>query len=224
MAQLPTGPYRGTRDFLPEEMSIRTQIFEKLFRTVELFGFRRYDGPVLESAAIYEAKSGKEIVDEQMYRLTDKKGRELALRPEMTPSIARIIAGNQNEILFPSRWYSHANCHRYERPQRGRVREHWQLNVDIFGSEELTAEIEMFDLISTIMTSLGADQSMYVIRVNDRILLESALRNYVEVRDDDMSDVGMVIDRWEKVEPEKRRENFRKSNFQKCHKDVFFFI
>jgi histidyl-tRNA synthetase len=93
MQKLSTQPYKGTRDFLPEEMSVRTQIFEKLFRTVEKYGFRRYDGPILESAAIYEAKSGEEIANQQLYRLVDKGGRELALRPEMTPSVARIIPG-----------------------------------------------------------------------------------------------------------------------------------
>src|SRR5206468_8301966 len=87
MSYLPTEPYRGTRDFLPDEMSVRTQIFAKLFQAVELFGFRRYDGPLLEPAAIYEAKSGGEIANEQMYRLRDKGGRDLALRPEMTPTI-----------------------------------------------------------------------------------------------------------------------------------------
>lgn len=207
MTKLSTQPYRGTRDFLPEEMAVRTKIFEKLFRTVELYGFRRYDSPILESAAIYEAKSGKEIVDEQMYRLRDKKGRELALRPEMTPSVARIIAGHQKEIVFPSRWYCHANCHRYERPQRGRVREHWQLNVDIFGSEDLAADVEIFDVITAIMSALGATESMYVIRVNDRILVEAALRNYVGVRQENLGAVGMMIDRWNKVDVEKRHES-----------------
>jgi histidyl-tRNA synthetase len=187
-------------------MSVRTQIFEKLYRTVELFGFRRYDGPILESAAIYEAKSGEEIANQQTYRLTDKGGRELALRPEMTPSVARIIAGHQNEIVFPARWYSHVNCHRYERPQRGRVREHWQLNVDIFGSEDPAAEIEIFDLIAALMSALGATASMYVIRVNDRVLVNAALANYVSVNPESLPAVGLVIDRWEKIDPEKRNE------------------
>lgn len=206
MSHLPTRPYKGTRDFLPEEMSVRTQIFENLFRTAELFGFRRYDGPILEPAAIYEAKSGEEIANQQMYRLQDKGGREIALRPEMTPSVARIIAGHQNEIVFPARWYCHVNCHRYERPQRGRVREHWQLNVDILGSEDLAAEIEIFDLIAALLSGLGAAPSMYVIRVNDRILVNAALANYVGVSRDNLAAVGKVIDRWEKIDEEKRRE------------------
>jgi histidyl-tRNA synthetase len=219
MSYLPTQPYRGTRDFLPEEMSVRTQIFEKLYRTAELFGFRRYDGPILESAAIYEAKSGEEIANQQTYRLRDKGGRELALRPEMTPSVARIIAGHHNDIVFPARWYSHVNCHRYERPQRGRVREHWQLNVDIFGSEDPTAEIEIFDLIAALMSALGATPSMYVIRVNDRVLVNAALTNYVGINRENLAAVGLVIDRWEKVDEEKRRETLAELGFSTSQMD-----
>ena len=204
MTKLPTAPYKGTRDFLPEEMAIRTKIFSTLFRTVELFGFRRYDGPILEPKAIYEAKSGEEIVGRQMYCLEDKGGRDLALRPEMTPTIARIVAGHQNTITFPSRWYSHGNFHRYERPQRGRVREHWQLNVDLFGSDDIGAETEIFELIAALMTALGADPSMYVIRVGDRLLLDAALRNYVGVPSEEVGAVGKIIDRWEKVDEGKR--------------------
>ena len=208
---LSTQPYRGTRDFLPNEMSVRTQIFETLFRTVEIFGFRRYDGPILEPAAIYEAKSGKEIVDQQMYRFTDKGDRDIALRPEMTPSVARMIAGNQADIVFPSRWYSHVNCHRYERPQKGRVREHWQLNLDIFGSEDIGAEVEMFDLIAALFEALGADSSMYVIRVNDRVLLEAALTKFVGLASGGLSTVRAIIDHWEKIDEERRREELSKA-------------
>jgi histidyl-tRNA synthetase len=117
-----------------------------------------------------------------------------------------MVAGHQADIVFPSRWYSHVNCHRYERPQRGRVREHWQLNLDIFGSEDIGAEVEMFDLIAALLEALGADPSMYVIRVNDRGLLEAALTNFVGIPKDRLSPVGTVIDRWEKVDDEKRRE------------------
>jgi histidyl-tRNA synthetase len=219
MPHLPTQPYKGTRDFLPEEMSVRTQVFEKLYRTTELFGFRRYDGPILESAAIYEAKSGEEIANQQMYRLRDKSARELALRPEMTPSVARIIAGHYNDIVFPARWYSHVNCHRYERPQRGRVREHWQLNVDIFGSEDPAAEIEIFDLIAALMSALGATASMYVIRVNDRILVNAALTNYVGVNRENLAAAGLVIDRWEKVDEEKRHEALAELGFSASQVD-----
>ena len=130
MSQLPTEPYRGTRDFLPREMSVREQVFGSIYHVLERYGYTRYDGPILEPAEIYEAKSGQEISNLQLYTLQDRGGRRLALRPEMTPSVARMIAGNASAMSFPARWYCNVNCHRYERPQRGRLREHWQVNAD----------------------------------------------------------------------------------------------
>jgi len=130
VSQLPTEPYRGTRDFLPREMSVREQVFGSVYQVLERYGYTRYDGPILEPAEIYEAKSGQEIAHLQLYTLQDRSGRRLALRPEMTPSVARMIAGNASIISFPARWYCNVNCHRYERPQRGRLREHWQVNAD----------------------------------------------------------------------------------------------
>ncbi len=207
--KLPTQPYRGTRDFLPEEMSVRTQIFQCLYRTAETFGFQRYDGPTMEPAAIYEAKSGEEIANLQLYRLKDRADRELALRPEMTPTVARMIAANASQLSMPARWYSHPNCFRYERPQRGRVREHWQLNVDIFGSESLEAEVEIFELVSAIMKSLGAAPNMYVLRANDRILVEAALLNYVGVPMEHQAKVTLAVDGWEKTSEEHRLAELR---------------
>lgn len=195
---LPTAPYRGTRDFLPAEMSIRQQVFHRLYEVIERYGFARYDGPLLEAAEIYEAKSGQEIAELQLYTLTDRGGRRLAIRPEMTPSVARMIAGNANSLQFPVRWYSHVNCHRYERPQRGRVREHWQINVDIFGSDNPYCEVEIFELIHDMMATLGATREMYVLRANDRILLEGILTGIVGIPADRIKDVSGLIDRWEK--------------------------
>ncbi|MEU3275265.1 histidine--tRNA ligase [Saccharomonospora sp. NPDC006951] len=200
---LPTAPYRGTRDFLPAEMSVRTQVFGKLYEVIERYGFQRYDGPILESAEIYEAKSGEEIANQQLYTLTDRGGRRLALRPEMTPSVARMIAGHAGALQFPVRWYSHPNCHRYERPQRGRVREHWQINVDIFGSTSANCEIEIFELIHDMLVGLGATEDMFVIRANDRNLLSSALTDLVGVRQEQLTEVFGLVDRWEKVERDK---------------------
>jgi histidyl-tRNA synthetase len=199
---LPTAPYRGTRDFLPGEMSIREQVFDQLYEVIERYGYQRYDGPILESAEIYEAKTSREIVEQQLYTLTDRGGRRLALRPEMTPSVARMIAGNAGRLQFPVRWYTHVNCHRYERPQRGRVREHWQINVDIFGTESLNAEIEIFSLIHDLMAAVGAGRETYVLRANDRILLESMLTGIIGVPADKTRDVASLIDRWEKYDRE----------------------
>lgn len=195
---LPTAPYRGTRDFLPEEMSVRQQIFDRLYDVIERYGYRRYDGPTLEPAEIYEAKSGQEIVNQQLYTLTDRGGRRLALRPEMTPSVARIIAGNAGKLQFPVRWYSNPSCYRYERPQRGRVREHWQVNVDVFGSDSAACEIEFFELIHDMMAALGATSDMWMLRVNDRVLLHSLLTDVVGVPEERTRDVASLIDRWEK--------------------------
>ncbi|MDG4795495.1 histidine--tRNA ligase [Micromonospora sp. WMMD1082] len=195
---LPTAPYRGTRDFLPGEMSVRQQVFHRLYEVIERYGYARYDGPILEAAEIYEAKSGREIADLQLYTLTDRGGRRLALRPEMTPSVARMIAGNANSLQFPVRWYCHVNCHRYERPQRGRVREHWQINVDVFGSDSPNCEVEIFELIHDMMAAVGANRDMYVLRANDRVLLEGILTHIVGVPTERIRDVSSLIDRWEK--------------------------
>ncbi|WP_158892000.1 histidine--tRNA ligase [Amycolatopsis anabasis] len=200
---LPTAPYRGTRDFLPPEMSVRTQVFGTLYEVLERRGFLRYDGPILESAEIYEAKSGEEIADQQLYTLTDRGGRRLALRPEMTPSVARMIAGNAGSLQFPVRWYSHPNCHRYERPQRGRVREHWQINADIFGSDSVNCEIEIFELIHDLLGSVGATEDMFVVRANDRNLLTSALTDLVGVTEEQLPKVFALVDRWEKYDRDK---------------------
>ncbi|WP_037315876.1 histidine--tRNA ligase [Amycolatopsis orientalis] len=195
---LPTNPVKGTRDFLPAEMSVRTQVFGHLYDVLELRGFLRYDGPILEPAEIYERKSGQEIADQQLYTLTTKGGERLALRPEMTPSVARMIAGNAKSLQFPVRWYSHPNCHRYERPQRGRVREHWQINADIFGSDSANSEIEIFELVHDMMGALGATPDMFQVRANDRNLLSSALTDIVGVTPEQLPQVFTLVDRWEK--------------------------
>lgn len=199
---LPTAPYRGTRDFLPPEMSVREQVFHRLYGVIESFGYQRYDGPILESAEIYEAKSGRELADQQLYTLTDRGGRRLALRPEMTPSVARMIAGHAGELTFPARWYTNVNCHRYERPQRGRLREHWQINVDVFGTDSAQAEIELIELIHAMFAALGATTDMWRLRINDRVLLESMLVDLVKVPAGEVRAVSKLIDRWEKLPPE----------------------
>lgn len=200
---LPTAPYRGTRDFLPAEMSVRTQVFGRLYEVIERYGYQRYDGPILEPVEIYEAKSSREIVEQQLYTLTDRGDRRLALRPEMTPSVARIIAGNAGRLQFPVRWYSHPNCHRYERPQRGRVREHWQINVDVFGSDSAACEIEFFELVHDLMAAVGATPDMWRLRVNDRVLLDAMLTGVVGVGDDALREVAGLVDRWEKYPADK---------------------
>ena len=129
---LSTQPYKGTRDFYPDDMRLRNWFFGKIRNSLELAAFDEYNGPMLESLEMYIAKSGEEIANEQTYNFTDRGGRRLAVRPEMTPTVARLVAAKIGELNFPLKWFSIPNLYRYERPQRGRLREHWQVNVDIF--------------------------------------------------------------------------------------------
>ena len=131
--ELSTAPYKGARDFYPPEQRRHNWIFEQMAAAVQIFGYEPYNAPMLEPLALYAAKSGRELVEQQTYLLTDRGGRELVIRPELTPSLARMVAARINELTFPLRWYSTPNLWRYERPQRGRTREHWQLNVDLIG-------------------------------------------------------------------------------------------
>src|SRR3989344_3247038 len=134
---LSTQPYKGARDFYPQEMRVRNYIFSVWRNVCKSYGYEEYDGPFLESFELYAAKSGEELVNEQLCSFEDRGGRKVAIRPEMTPTLARMVAARRQELAYPLRWYSIPNLWRYERPQRGRLREHWQLNVDIFGVADI---------------------------------------------------------------------------------------
>ena len=165
-----TDSYKGVRDFYPKDMAVQRYIFDVWSQTAESFGFERYDASVLEPSDLYKAKGAEneEMVNEQTYTFIDRGDREVTLRPEMTPTVARMVAGRRRELSFPIRWYSIPNLFRYERPQRGRLREHWQLNCDIFGATDYTADVEMIALASQVILNFGADASLFEIRVNDR--------------------------------------------------------
>ncbi len=176
MSKLPTEPYKGVRDFYPEDYAIQQYIFETWAYTAESFGYERYDASVLESADLYKAKGAEneEMVNEQTYTFTDRGDREVTLRPEMTPTVARMIAKKQKELAFPVRWYSIPNLFRYERSQRGRLREHWQLNCDMFGADDISADVEIIALAYQIFMNFGADESMFEILVNNRQTMQKA--------------------------------------------------
>jgi histidyl-tRNA synthetase len=168
---LSTQPYKGTRDFYPEEMRSRRWMFGRLRQVVESFGYEEYDGPMLEPFDLYAAKTGEEIVNQQLYWLMDRGERKLAIRPEMTPTMARMVAAKINELPRPVRWYSIPNLWRYERPQRGRLREHWQLNVDVLGGDPLEADAEILTLSLELMARFKAEK-LVSIRVNNRRLMD----------------------------------------------------
>jgi histidyl-tRNA synthetase len=197
--KLPTDPYKGVRDFYPEDQFVQDYIFEHMSRTVELFGFEEYSASILEPAELYRSKTSEEIVNEQTYTFTDRGDREVTLRPEMTPTLARMIAAKSREIPFPARWYTIANVFRYERPQKGRLREHWQLNADIVGSNGIEADAEVIALAHAIMRSFGADERNFEIRVSDRRLLDAAY-NEIDIDPDLRAQVTRLLDRREKLD------------------------
>ncbi|MFN3187995.1 MAG: histidine--tRNA ligase [Candidatus Paceibacteria bacterium] len=168
--KLSTESYKGVRDFYPEDMAIQQYIFDTWAITAESFGYERYDASVLEPSDLYKAKGAEneEMVNEQTYTFIDRGEREVTLRPEMTPTVARMVAGRRRELSYPVRWYSIPNLFRYERPQKGRLREHWQLNCDMFGATDYTADVEVIALAHAIFMNFGADSEMFEIRVNNR--------------------------------------------------------
>lgn len=168
--KLATESYKGVRDFYPKDMAIQQYIFDTWAATAESFGYERYDASVLEPSDLYKAKGAEneEMVNEQTYTFIDRGEREVTLRPEMTPTVARMVAGKRRELSYPIRWYSIPNLFRYERPQRGRLREHWQLNCDMFGATDYTADVEIIALAHALLINFGADTDMFEIRVNDR--------------------------------------------------------
>ena len=155
--KLSTQPYKGTRDFYPREMRLRNWFFGVIRQVLEASAFEEYNGPMLESLDLYAAKSGEEIANEQTYNFTDRAERRLAIRPEMTPTVARMVAGKMGELNFPLRWFSLPNMYRYEKPQRGRLREFWQVNVDIFGCDTFEADLECIASAIRLLRAFGAD-------------------------------------------------------------------
>lgn len=197
--KLTTDPYKGVRDFYPDDMAIQQYMFDVWSATAESFGFARYDASVLEPAELYSAKTSEEMVTEQTYTFTDRGDRQVTLRPEMTPTVARMIAARRKELSFPVRWYSMPNLFRYERTQRGRLREHWQLNCDIFGTDDRAADVEIISLAYQMFLNFGADPSMFTIRVNDRAWLASEFEK--EGFDAETSAaLFALLDRKEKIE------------------------
>lgn len=168
MSKLDTDPYKGVRDFYPEDMAIQNYIFNTWRQTVENKGYVEYSASILEPAELYKSKTSEEIVNEQMFTFTDRGEREVALRPEMTPTLARMVAARRRNLKFPLRWYSIPNVFRYERPQRGRRREHWQLNCDLMGIAGIEAEVEIISLAHAIMKAFGAKDEDFSIQVNSR--------------------------------------------------------
>ena len=197
---LSTQPYKGARDFYPEDKRIQKYLFATLRETVERFGYEEYDAPILEPLDLYLAKTGDEIVNEQTYVFEDRGGRKVAIRPEMTPTVSRMVAAKRQELAYPLRWYSIPNLWRYERPQRGRLREHWQLNVDIFGVAGTAAEQEIIMVTDAIFQRFGAKRDMYTIKLNSRKFVNFVLQEYLGLDAAQALGISRLIDRMHKME------------------------
>lgn len=197
---LSTDPYKGARDFFPEDERLQKYMFAVMRHTVEQFGYEEYDAPILEPLELYLAKTNDEVVNEQTYVFTDRGGRDVVIRPEMTPTVSRMVAAKRQELAYPLRWYSIPNLWRYERPQRGRLREHWQLNVDLFGVTNISAEIEIIQVAAAIMHNFGATHEMYTIKVNSRRLLDQIMSEHLQLSVVQQQILRRLIDRRNKIE------------------------
>lgn len=173
---LPTDPYKGVRDFYPADWARMDAMFTTMRTTLRAWGYEEYNASPLERSELYEAKTSEEIVNEQTYTFIDRGDRKVTLRPEMTPTLARMVAGKRRELYWPLRWFSLPNVFRYERPQKGRLREHYQLNVDLLGVAGSEADAEVITIASELLRAFGAQESDFIIRVNSREILTAACK------------------------------------------------
>jgi histidyl-tRNA synthetase len=195
-----TQPYKGSRDFYPEDKRLQKWLFDKWSEVCERFGYEAYDAPLIEETALYQLKGSDEIVSEQTYTFIDRGDRSVTIRTEMTPSVSRMVAAKRQELAYPLRWYSIPELWRYERPQRGRLRQFWQLNVDIFGVDSLTAEHETIMVADAIMQSVGAKRSQYQIKLNSRKFMDYVLSEYLGLDDVESATIRRLIDKMHKME------------------------
>lgn len=202
MTTLSSQPYKGTRDYYPADKRIQNYIFDTWKQVVQRHGYEEYGAPMLEPLEVYTAKSGQELAGEQTYAFTDRGGRTVAIRPEMTPSISRMVAAQRQELGYPARLFSIANFMRYERPQRGREREFWQLNTDIFGVEGAIAEAEIIGLASEIMKAFGATDDMFTIKINNRKLINFMMAQYLGLDSPEALSMVKLFDRKDKISKE----------------------
>ena len=163
---------KGFRDFYPEQMAFQSWFYQNLKEVSESFGFQEYEGPTLETLDLYAAKSGDELVKKQAFTLQDKSGQTLALRTEMTPTLARMVAQKENSLIFPLKWFTYGRRFRYEQPQKGRGREFFQWDVDILGSNSLQTDAEVITIAATFYKKLGLSPSEVKIKINDREYLK----------------------------------------------------
>ncbi len=190
---------KGTRAFYPDQMSVRNWLYEKIKFLSGQFGYEEYDGPFLEKIDLYAAKSGEELVKEQAFVFPDRGGDLITLRPELTPSLARMVAEKQNELIFPLRWWSFGPFWRYERPQKGRSREFFQWNIDLIGIDSPSADAELIGICALFLKFVGLSPDQVTIFVNHRQLINEETSN-LGISESVKKKVFKLIDRIDKME------------------------
>lgn len=199
---LSTEPYKGVRDFYPSDWAKLSAVFERSRAVLRARGYEEYQASPLEHSELYESKGNEEIIKEQTFTFEDRGGRRVTLRPEMTPSLARMVAAKRRELAFPLRWFSIGNRFRYERPQKGRLREFFQTDVDLIGLPEGEADLEVVMLASEILKSFGAKDADFSIRVNSRKLINLANQAVGFSEDTMLRQYWQLVDRKAKMPKE----------------------
>ena len=193
---------KGTREFYPDAMALRNYLFEKVRAASQSFGYQEYDGPFIETIDLYAARSGEELVKKQSFTFEDRGGELVTLRPELTASLARMIAAKQNELTFPVRWWSFGPFWRYESPQKGRAREFFQWNIDMLGVDSPEADAELIAVAATFLRSVGLGPERALIYVNNRRLMEAQFDS-LGIAAEKRMDVSGLVDRRSKMDSAK---------------------
>lgn len=215
-------PYKGTRDFFPKDKRVRDYLFSVMTKTAESFGYESYDGPLLEEVELYKAKSGEELINEQIYSFTDRGERFVAIRPEMTPTVARMVSQVHREAAKPLRWFSIPNLMRYEKPQRGRVREHWQFNCDIFGAPGRLGEVEILQVAVELLQNFGANSTHFEILLNDRAIVDAVFQTIMQASEDQTYRLYKIVDKAKKVSEEALKKMVSEVGLNSSAENIFY--
>jgi len=191
-------PLKGFRDLYPQEKGVQSFIFEKFRQVANLLGYQEYDGPIVEPVALYENKTSKELLERQTFQIRDKKGEILVLRPEMTPSLARMVANKAGQLIFPLKLFNIGARFRYETPQKGRSREFYQADFDILGTKSIVSDAESIYTLISIFEMLGADEKDFKVLINSRSYIEESLLN-INIPKEKIGSVLIIIDKKQKV-------------------------
>jgi histidyl-tRNA synthetase len=202
MANKPTiQTVKGMREFYPEQLALRNYIYSKVRQASEMFGYQEWEGPYIETIELYAAKSGEELVEKQSFVFTDRGGDRITLRPELTPSLARMIAKKQNELTFPVRWWQFGPFWRYEQPQKGRTREFFQWNIDMLGVSSPEADAELIAIAATFLKLVGLTPAQTKIYMNDRRLMNAEFKT-LGIPSEKYAETSGLVDRRTKMSPE----------------------